>query len=61
MSMLTDIDHFVMVHRTTDLGLIRDQANPISKAKVGASLLQVVFQFNMHINIDRVLWTSKTL
>lgn len=46
------MDHFVMVHRTTYLGLIRDNANLISKAKVRASLLQAGFQASRHMDID---------
>lgn len=37
--LLLDVDHFVMVDRTTNLVLIWDQPNPILKAKVGVSLL----------------------
>lgn len=33
------VDKIMMVQRTTDLGLIRDYANPILKAMVGATLL----------------------
>lgn len=41
-----------MVHQATNFGLIWDQPNPISKAKVGATLLQGAFQNSMYMDID---------
>lgn len=37
---ISDIDNFLMIYRTTDLGLTQYHGNFISKDKVGASLLQ---------------------
>lgn len=55
MPVFSDIDHFVMIHWTTDLGLVWDQSNPISK-KVGSSILQVNFYSSTHIKIDTLIF-----
>lgn len=42
---------FLMVHRITDLDLIQDYANLISKDKIGATLLQSIFQGSEQMDI----------
>lgn len=44
-----EVDQFMRPCSTTDLGLISDVANPISKtAKLGATLIQVVYEVTGH-------------
>lgn len=40
---IPEVDNFTVDHRTIDLGLIRDQANPISRIKISVVLLQGAF------------------
>lgn len=50
--MILNVDHIVTVYQTTDLVLIQDSANLISKVKLGVTLLQLAFQSSMHMDID---------
>ncbi|KAF3677330.1 hypothetical protein FXO37_04880 [Capsicum annuum] len=48
---LPDIDQFIKSRTTTDLGLIRDDDNPISKAaKIGATMIREIFEAISHGN-----------
>lgn len=49
--MLPNVNYIMMVHCTTDLGLIWVEPNPLSNAKMGGSILQATFFSNMHMDI----------
>lgn len=57
---MQNIDQFVVVHGTIDLGLIQDPMNPMSRVKVvlEAALLLSIFQLGAQINIDSVDFTN---
>lgn len=49
---LTNMDNFLMTHKTTNLLLIWDQTNPIYRSKIGVSLLKSAFYSTMQMDFD---------